>query len=385
MESTPLRKRLIRPFVEFFDAEASGGIVLMIAALAALLLANSPWSADYFRVWQINLGMPLILWINDGLMAVFFFLVGLEIKREILVGELASARQAALPIFAALGGMVVPALIYVAVNAGQPSARGWGVPMATDIAFALGVLNLLGKRVPLALKVFLAAVAIVDDLGAVIVIALFYSGSMQWAYLAGAAAILAALFLLNRFGVRHWAAYILPGFVLWFFFLQSGVHATIAGVLLAMTIPARSPTIPSSEMPLERIEHALQKWVGYLIMPIFAFANAGVALSGQAGAALGSAPGLGTILGLILGKPLGVCAASYLAVKTGIAELPKGVVWRQMAGVGVLAGIGFTMSLFIAELAFKDETHLVAAKVAILVASLIAGTAGFLLLRRNAR
>lgn len=341
------------------------GIVLMATAAVALIWANSPWSAQYVSFWE-----PFLHWINDGLMAVFFFLVGLEIKREILIGELASVQKATLPIVAALGGMLVPALIYVGLNGGGPGARGWGIPMATDIAFALGVLNLLGSRVPLALKVFLAAVAIADDIGAVAVIALFYSSNIQWGLLGLAALLVAGLFALNRMGVRNLLVYILLGLVLWFLFLKSGIHATIAGVLLATTIPRSR---------VEELEHALQPWVSYLIMPLFALANAGVSLAGGAIDRVG----MGVAAGLVIGKPIGVATASWLAVKAKIAELPEGVDWRQLLGAGVLAGIGFTMSLFISDLAFEDAAMLIEAKIAILGASVLMGLAGFAILRSS--
>lgn len=359
---------------EFIRTEAASGVFLMLAAVAALAWANSPWAASYTSVWQARLAFdaPLLLWINDGLMAVFFFVVGLEIKREVLLGELAGARKAALPIVAALGGMVVPALIYASFNASGGGSRGWGIPMATDIAFALGVLNLLGSRVPAALKIFLVAVAIVDDVGAVAVIAVFYSEQVQWGLVGCGLAILVGLFALNRFGVRHTAVYILPGIVLWALFLKSGIHATVAGVLLAMVIPTDS---------LERIEHRLQPFVSYLVMPVFALANAGVAIDSKVVGSMGQPVGLGVLLGLVVGKPVGVVLASWLAVKAGIASLPAKVGWGQMAGVGVLAGIGFTMSLFIGDLAFSDSKQVDAAKISILAASLIAGIAGFLMLR----
>jgi len=385
-----LRERLVRPFAEFVQAEATSGILLMIVALAALIWANSPGERGYFQIWQqfltigygnFVLDKPIILWINDGLMAVFFFLVGLEIKREILVGELAEMRKAALPIFAALGGMAVPAAIYVFVNLGQPGVRGWGVPMATDIAFALGVLNLLGSRVPLALKVFLAAVAIVDDLGSVIVIAVFYSESIQWGALAGGLAIIGGLLVLNRVGVRSAWAYLLPGLGVWVLFLKSGIHPTIAGVLVAMTIPARAPEGQTST--LQRVEHALQPVVSYLIVPLFALANAGVSFSTGVREALGDKVGLGIAAGLLVGKPVGILGASYLAIKAGFASLPDRVGWRQMAGVGMVAGIGFTMSLFVSDLAYPDAGHLTIAKVSILCSSLVAGVVGFVILRRG--
>lgn len=422
---------LLRPFQTFFQTSASGGVLLMICAVAALLLANSPWSEAYFDVWQtiVTVGAgsfviskPLLLWINDGLMAIFFFVVGLEIKREVLVGELSSAKQMALPLAAALGGMVIPALCYLALNAGTPTSSGWGIPMATDIAFALGVLALLGTRAPLALKVFLTALAIVDDLGAVLVIAFFYTSELSLTALGVGGAVFLLLMILNRARVQRTAVYVILGLILWVAFLKSGVHATIAGVLLAMTIPARrridapafyerskallaefaddlkpgrtEPTTDQRdaiqslevaceavETPLARMEHALHSWVAFGIMPIFALANAGVALSGDLGAVLTSSVSLGIIMGLFFGKQIGVLGFSWIAIKLGWAERPAGVSWRQLYGVSLLTGIGFTMSLFIANLAFVDAGVLDTAKVGIFAASLLAGLAGWLLLR----
>ena len=427
-----LVRRLVMPFQEFFQAESSSGIILLLCAAGALIWANSPWAESYFHLWETHVvvgGGPILLdyslhyWINDGLMAVFFFMVGLEIKREVLVGELASPKQAALPIAAAIGGMVVPALIFVAFNAGTPELRGWGVPMATDIAFALGVLALLGDRVPASLKIFLAALAIVDDLGAVLVIALFYSAGIDWTALISGFVVLIVLFGANRGGVRRPAVYAILGVVLWYFFLKSGVHATIAGVLLAITIPARTrinvpefvagardylqefesdglrpdPAHPltarqesalerleeaaeSVQSPLLSIEHALVPWVAYGIMPLFALANAGVALEGEVLGGATSPVVVGIALGLLIGKPIGVGVMSWLAVRIGVAGLPAGVTGRHIAGVGLLAGIGFTMSLFIANLAFEGAV-LELSKVGVLGASTIAGIGGYLLLR----
>ena len=438
----PLVERLLAPFRRFAAIASAGGIVLLIATAIALAWANSPWAESYHHLWEMPLTIGVGGWtatwtlhhfINDGLMAVFFFLVGLEIKREMRAGELKSLRSAALPMFAALGGMVVPALLYTLVNAGGPGSAGWGVPMATDIAFALGVLALLGDRVPLGLKVFLAALAIVDDIGAVLVIALFYSGGVAW----GALAVTAGLLLLaagaNAAGVRTPWAYALIGIALWGAVLASGVHATVAGVLLAMTIPVRTRIdehaflesarraladfdaaallraedpdrtvlantahhtaleelehlTGQAQPPLIRIEHALHGIVAFAIMPIFALANAGVSLSGDdMRDALGSSITLGIVLGLALGKPIGVTAFAWLAVRMGMATLPRGVSWRMIAATGVLAGIGFTMALFIAGLAFVDPELLEAAKFGILAASTVTGLAGWLMLRGKPR
>ena len=425
--------RLLRPFVEFTRIEAAGGILLLTCALLALLWANSPFANSYTALWDtkvtvaigsFKIAKPLLLWINDGLMAVFFFVVGLEIKREVLVGELSTGRQAALPVAAAVGGMIVPAAIYAALNAGGDGRGGWGVPMATDIAFALGVLALLGDRVPTALKVFLTALAIADDLGAVLVIALFYTDQIAWSWLAGGLGLLVVLAVANRLGVRSLVVYLGLGLLLWVAFLKSGVHATVAGVLLALTIPARgrldgprflseghatldafaaadesaSPGHLTAEQqsavmtleeaceqagtPLHRLEHALHPWVGFGIMPVFALANAGVAMSGDLGATVAHPISLGVILGLVVGKQLGVLGFAWLAVRTGLAALPQQLTWRQIHGAACLAGIGFTMSLFIAGLAF-EATLLPMAKVGILTASLVSGVIGWLVLSRG--
>lgn len=427
---------ILRPFQRFFKTEASSGILLLAFTVIALIWANSPWAASYESLWQtpvtigggiLSLTKPLILWINDGLMAVFFFLVGLEIKREILVGELASPRRAALPVIAALGGLLTPALIYTLLNAGQESAAGWGIPIATDIAFALGIMALLGDRVPTSLKIFLTALAIVDDLSAVLVIALFYTAEIAWVSLLVGFIALGILFLLNRLGVHNSLIYAVLGIVVWVAFLKSGVHATIAGVLLALTIPVRTHLNPDHfirdsrglldkfehagdngngesvlvnetrqaavhaleaaagqvQAPLQRIEHNLVPWVAFFIMPVFALTNAGVALSGDIGATVSQPVTLGVIFGLVIGKPLGITLFSWLAVRVGLADKPADVTWGQLHAVGWLAGIGFTMSLFIAGLAFGGIELLPLAKTGILIASLIAGMIGYVLLRRQ--
>ena len=424
-ELSPDRPALVRAFQSFFATESAGGIVLLVCAVVALVLANSPLAGAYFALWDtpvtaavgpLEISKPLLLWINDGLMALFFFLVGLEIKREVLNGELRRPKQAALALAGAVGGMVVPAGLYLAFNAGGPGANGWALPMATDIAFALGVLALLGTRAPFALKVFLTALAIVDDLGAVIVIALFYTSSIKASALAVAAGAVAALVAANRLGVQRTAVYVLLGIVLWVAVLKSGVHATLAGVVAALTIPAdrrldvraftehaRSlldrimdfefvPDDPEptpeqqdaihaleaasvkAETPLVRMEHALHGWVAFGIMPLFALANAGVALGG--GPALEMPIVLGVVVGLLVGKPVGVVAMAWLAIRTGLARMPRGVTWRHLVGVGFLTGIGFTMALFIGSLAFADPAQLASAKVGILSASVLSGVIG---------
>ncbi|HYB99902.1 MAG TPA: Na+/H+ antiporter NhaA [Candidatus Limnocylindrales bacterium] len=426
--------RFLRPFQKFAQAGALGSIALLMCTAAALLWANSPWAHSYELLWETPLSvaagagelrLSLREWINDGLMAAFFLLVGLEIKRELLVGELSSPRQAALPIVAAAGGMAVPALIYVACNAGGAGAQGWGIPMATDIAFALGVLQLAGPHVPLSLKVFLAALAIVDDLGAVLVIALFYTQRIEPYAFACAALAAAALLALNRRRVQDLGPYLLVGAMLWLFLLRSGVHATIGGIVLAMAIPTRTQSnavefslrarrlleefdaaetgdllvITSKgqqealheldneasrvNAPLLRLEHALNRPVSFVVMPLFALANAGVPLEGLAGAAPQVAWGAG--LGLLAGKPAGILGSSYLAVRAGIASLPAGVTWHELRAAAVLAGIGFTMSLFVTGLAFEDRRLLDSAKLGVLLASTLSGVIGYCLLRRRAQ
>lgn len=425
---------LARPFQEFAGREASGGILLLACTLAALVGANSLWADHYLALWHtpftvalggFSLSHELHFWVNDALMAVFFFVVGLEIKRELLAGELASRRQAALPVAAALGGLVVPALLYTLLNVNGPGARGWGIPMATDIAFAIGVMALLGERVPLGLKVFLTALAIVDDTAAVLIIAVFYTASFSWGALAVAALCLLLALAANRLGVRHPLPYVLIGGVLWLAVLQSGIHATIAGVLLALMIPSRTvihqrefldhgravldhfekaaATEPFDilsdieqqsavealedacekvQSPLHRLEQALHPWVTFLIMPVFALANAGVSLSGDLGSMVIHPISLGVVMGLVFGKPIGVTLAAWLAVRFGLASVPEGVSWKQIHGAGWLAGIGFTMSLFMTGLAFTNEVHLTAAKLGILIASLVAGVVGSVILMR---
>ena len=390
---TPIQ-RLVRPFQEFADLEASGGILLIGCTVAALVWANSPIAGSYFHFWHIDLtfgrigglvAKPLHFWINDGLMALFFLLIGLEIKRETLVGELASFRKAALPIAAAFGGMIVPAGLYLVFNHGGPGASGWGIPTATDIAFALGVLTLLGDRVPTSLKVFLAALAIADDIGAVLVIAFFYTAQISWPNLGVGGLFFVALLVVNRAGARHLLIYAILGVGLWLAFLQSGIHATVAGVLLAITIPARQRTasravLTSIDSPMLRLEHALIPWNRYLIMPVFALANAGVALGGGAARSVVAPISLGVIFGLVIGKPIGIVLFSWLATRTRLAAMLDGIGWRQIVGVGMLGGIGFTMSLFIANLAFGDGPALETAKVGILVASVVSGIAGAIVL-----
>ncbi len=377
----------------FLRSEALGGYVLMAAALAALIIANSPAAPLYFDVLGSKLGFqagPIVLretvlhWINDGLMAVFFLLVGLEIKREVLDGQLRGVSRIVLPGIAALGGMVAPALIYVLINIGSPETlRGWAIPAATDIAFALGILALLGSRVPTSLKIFLTALAILDDLGAIIIIALFYTAQLKVVALAMAGALLVCLFCLNRAGVTRLTPYLLIGAVLWYFVLKSGVHATLAGVALALTIPLspRNAGKPGAHSPLHDLEHALHKPVALLIVPIFGFANAGVSFAGMGLASLAQPVPMGVALGLFLGKQLGVFGFAWLAIKAGVASPPRHATFTQLYGIALLCGIGFTMSLFIGALAFTDAASVDATKIGVLAGSLASGLIGFLLLR----
>ncbi len=374
----------------FLDSESSGGLLLIASAAAALLVANSQLSEAYFGALHAYLG-PLSVqhWVNDALMAVFFLMVGLEIKREMVDGHLSSWPRRILPGAAAAAGMAVPALVYLAFNLNNGAAHGWAIPAATDIAFALGVISLLGPRVPTSLKVFLAALAIIDDLGAVIVIGLFYTTGVSLMDLGLAAAVVAALVALNLSGVKRLTPYLLLGLVLWFFTYRSGVHATIAGVLLALTIPIkRTPAKPEatvSESPLHLLEHSLIKPVSFIIVPIFGFANAGVSFSGLGMEAFFAPVTMGVAAGLAIGKLVGIFGAVLLLVKTGIVGLPAGASWPQMLGTTLLCGIGFTMSLFISLLAFDDVLLQNEAKIGILIGSLVAGLAGFIVLRFSKR
>ncbi|HEC20679.1 MAG TPA: Na+/H+ antiporter NhaA [Gammaproteobacteria bacterium] len=423
--------KVFTPFEEFIHRQTTSGFLLMAFAVLALVLANSGFAQSYLDLSHVSIGITIggwVLekslqhWVNDGLMALFFFVVGLELKREILVGELAEVRQALLPVVAAIGGMVVPALIYYAVNSGGEGVRGWGIPMATDIAFAIGALVLLAHRVPKALITFLVALAIVDDLGAVVVIALFYTEQIDWSMLAIAAGLLGLLVSFNYVGIRRPLPYFLIGILLWLALLKSGVHATLAGVLTALTIPARpkyDPDVFSQrvkeligrfdksyrpgmsimnneeqraivqtlengvkmvETPLQRLEHSMHLPVAFLVIPIFAFFNAGIPLEmGALGETLSHPVTLGVMLGLVLGKFIGIAGVSWLALKLGFGQLPAGTSLSQIAGVALLGGIGFTMSIFIAELGFVGQPELLLmAKTGILAASLLAGLGGYL-------
>lgn len=416
----------------FINTEAFGGLLLLVFAAAAMIWANSTWSDEYFDLWhatfrigtpEFHITLTVQHWINDALMAIFFLVVGLEIKRELLVGELASVSQAAMPALAALGGAVVPALIFVAINLGSDGVHGWGIPMATDIAFALGVLALIGSRVPLSLKIFLTALAIVDDILAVLVIAVFYTSEVNVAALIGAAAVLAALAIANRRGVRMLLVYLILGILLWLLVLESGIHATVAGILLALTIPAGTRIDPTAfldkaerilgrfereslehrsvlsdarmqediqelentindvEAPLQNLEHALHPWVAFAIVPLFALANAGVNLDVNVGDVLSDKVTIGIVAGLVIGKQIGITLFAWLAVRFGPARLPEGVTWAHIYGVSCLGGIGFTMSLFVSDLAYGGGELLDSAKIGILGASIVAGVLGWLVLR----
>jgi Na+:H+ antiporter, NhaA family len=414
--------RLVMPVQEFIRTESASGVILIAAAALAFAWANSPWAASYFAVLDIpfslgfgawSLEKPLLLWVNDLLMAGFFFVIGLEIKREILVGELAGWQRASLPAAGALGGMLVPALIYLAFNPAEPAIRGWGVPMATDIAFALGVLALLGERVPLNLKVFLLALAIVDDLGAVLVIALFYTAEVSGVSLLISLLVWGGALVYGRANGEKPLVFAVLGLVMWYFMLKSGVHATIAGVLMAMAVPLRhkvsaqvlqhelrslaaqsggfeqvemaigrlEEVLDKAHSPLHSMEHALAPYVAFFVMPVFAFFNAGVAVGGSEGGLVG-AVSLGAFVGLLLGKPIGVAGFVFIAVVSGLTRLPEGASWSAMIGVGLLAGIGFTMSLFIANLAFAEQVLLDQAKIGVLAASVVASLAGLVFLSR---
>lgn len=377
-------------FDEFFNSATSGGIVLVICVLVSLGLANSPlnpWFENLlnhplgFETASIHLKYSVALWINDGLMAVFFLLVGLEIKREIVDGALSNPRQAALPLLCAIGGALIPALIYVLANAGKATASGWGIPMATDIAFALAVLAMLGKRVPASLKIFLAALAIVDDLIAIVIIAIFYSAEIHVENLVWAIAIFLLLIALNKFGVKSLAFYLIPGLLIWYFIHHSGVHATIAGVLTAIAIPLSTKNAKTS--PLIKLEHALVTPVNFFIVPSFALANTNIRFESGMLEGLFSSLGLGIVLGLLLGKPIGILLMSKMAIKLKIAQLPQGATWRHILGVSLLAGIGFTMSIFISLLSFTDSLLVAQAKFSILVASLLSGVLGYIILSKS--
>ncbi len=427
-------RKILTPFQKFARIESLSGMLLFGTTLLALILANSPLADRFQSLWQFKMGIstsgfelvkPLIFWINDGLMAIFFFLIGLEIKRELLIGELNSVKKASFPLFAAIGGMLIPVLLFLILNKNPENSRAWGIPMATDIAFSLAILRLLGKRVPLGLKVFLIAFAIVDDLGAVMVIALFYSESIKWSLIAIAIVLLAILFILSYRRIYAKGIILVFGIVIWLLFLKAGIHPTIAGVLLAFTIPIRqrigmetyveklcdivddikesgepeTPLLSKNQIegidnleewtekvqsPLQHLEHNLHQWVAFLIMPLFALSNAGVTFQG--GGNLDSMLGGIIMISLVAGKLIGVTFFSWVGVKSGLAELPEGVNYKQVIGIAMLAGVGFTMSIFVANLAFSGNMFLLdSAKAGILAGSLIAGVLGYIVLRIGSR
>lgn len=429
----PRIRKILRPVLNFLQLEQASGLLLIAVAIVAIVWANSPLASSYFSIWtsKVSLGFgefkiekDFLHWINDGLMAVFFFVVGLEIKRELLIGELSSVKNAVLPAVAALGGMIFPAIIYTLMNTDGEASKGWGIPMATDIAFAIGILSILGNRVPFALKIFLTAIAIIDDLGAVIVIAVFYSSNISLMMLGFAGIVLLVLILLNFLQIKSPLVYILFGLVLWFLFLKSGVHATIAGVLLAFTIPTKTringkkfydetsdalaemkerglvkdenrisvsinevlytieENCEKATAPAHRLEHKLHPYVAFFIMPVFALANAGVSLGGISGGVINGVT-LGITAGLFLGKVLGVGLFSLAAVILGFGVLPTGSNIRQIVGVGFLAGIGFTMSLFIGSLAFSSQELLDFAKIGIIAGSVLSGIVGYTILKKG--
>lgn len=371
--------RITKLFTEFFESEKSSGVVLITCTLLSLWTANNTFANAYLNFWDYEFqGHSIVHWVNDGLMAIFFLLIGLELVREIKDGELSDLKSALFPVFAALGGMILPALIYFFFNNGTDTAHGFGIPMATDIAFALGVLTLLGSRVPIGLKVFLTALAVIDDLGAILCIALFYSGGIDFVMLGISLGIFLLLLTLNRLKVQTLIPYIIGGVAMWYFMLHSGVHATISGVLLAFTIPfgKGEETTPSYQM------QSFLHWpVAFLIMPIFALANTAITIPSTWSNSLMSNSSLGVFGGLVFGKPLGIFLFSFLSVLFGLGKLPEGLKWKQILGVGLLGGIGFTMSIFITMLAFDSEANIVSSKIAILLSSLLAAILGLLFLR----
>ncbi|MFD2148325.1 Na+/H+ antiporter NhaA [Mucilaginibacter antarcticus] len=430
MKKTPIEK-ILAPVSRFIHLEYTSGVVLLACVLAAILWANLDHES-YEHLWEINLSVgfdryilskPLHVWINDGLMAIFFFVIGLELKREFLAGELSTLKKASLPMMAALGGMIVPALLYVLINSNTQATRGWGIPMATDIAFALGLLSMAGKNVPPSIKIFLAALAVADDLGAVLVIAFFYTNQLNLAVLGLAAIFLVALIIGNKMGIRTSSFYLIVGIAVWICFYFSGIHATIAGVLVAFTVPAVTriseskysdtlrqmsykfdEEIPNNstlltanqyhiiydvkelslaaETPLQKIEHAIHPWVAFIIMPLFAVANAGIIISADFFTAIQNPVTIGVMIGLVVGKFVGVISFTWLMIKSKISDLPLNASWMHIIGIALLAGVGFTMSLFISGLAFSNSLYISQAKYGILLASIIAGVLGMLVLKR---
>lgn len=378
--------RINDAFTEFFKQESAGGILLLICAAIAMALANSPLAYTYEHILHLSVSIPflpdmsLLHWVNDGLMAIFFLVVGLEIKREFLFGELKSLSATILPVAAAVGGMVVPAALYTVFNFGQPSISGWAIPMSTDIAFSLGVLAFAAKGVPKSVAIFLTALAIVDDLGGIVVIALFYSQSLQWVALGAGLVVLCVMAVLSKKQVHSPVPYIIGGLITWYAFLEAGIHPTVAGVMTGFLIPAGNED-NQEDHPLHHWEHTLSPWSAFLIMPIFALGNAGIPLGADSFAGLLSPIGLGIIAGLFIGKPLGIFGTVFLMIKSGLVAMPDNVKWSHFLGAGVLAGIGFTMSIFLASLSFGAPDDLVHAKAAIVTASLLSGVLGIVLFK----
>lgn len=375
----PMKKKLTKTFTAFFESEKAGGLILVFVTLLSLVLANSMWQTEYLNLWHFDFaGHSVVHWINDGLMTIFFLLIGLELEREIYQGELSSIKNAALPLFGAFGGMLVPAGIFLLFNFGTATQAGAGIPMATDIAFAIGILSLLGNRVPVSLKIFLTALAVIDDLGAIIVIAIFYTSTIAFVNLAIALGIMAFLFILNRLRINNLIPYLIGGVFMWYFMLNSGIHATITGVLLAFVIPFGDGSKKSISYILQ---HFLHKPVAFFILPLFALANTCIAIGDDWQSSLGHSNSIGIIAGLVIGKPLGIWLLSYIGVGLGLCVLPRGLKWLNIIGAGLLGGIGFTMSIFITLLAFEDSDVINNSKIAILIASLIAGVFGFMTLK----
>lgn len=373
--------KLTRIFLDFFNSEKAGGLILIICTVLSLLAANLLPGGGYPEFWHSHLGgLTLQHWINDGLMTVFFLMIGLELEREIYAGELSGIRNATLPVISALGGMLIPAGLYLAINYNTPSQAGAGIPMATDIAFAIGILSLLGSRVPAALKVFLTALAVIDDLGAILVIAFFYTAALAWSSLLAALGIFGLLVLFNRLKIRSLIPYLAGGALMWYYMLHSGIHASVTGVMLAFAIPFRDG---GERSPSYRLQKMLHWPVAMVILPLFALANTGIVLAGGWLESLGHPGSLGIFLGLIIGKPLGILLFAYAAVAFGLSSLPGGLKWNHITGAGFLGGIGFTMSIFITMLAYDDAAMADGAKIAVLIASVIAGGAGFAWLRRT--
>lgn len=384
-----VKTKLTRLYLEFFNSEQSSGVVLILCTVFSLLMANSSFSTSYLDFWHTKIGFEtenIFLkysvehWINDALMAIFFLLIGLEIERELYIGELSDLKNASLPIFAAIGGMAMPALLYLLINRGTDTQNGFGIPMATDIAFALAVIALVGKKVPVSLKVLITAFAIIDDVGAIFVIALFYVGDFSFFYLLLALSIFGLLLIFNRLRIHHLSFYLIPGIFMWYFMLRSGIHATLAGVLLAFAIPFGDG---SEESPSYWLQHVLHKPVAFGIMPLFALANTGIVFNTNWTGALLNMNSLGIFSGLFLGKPLGIWLASFLAVRARLSQLPEDLSWVHILGAGFLGGIGFTMSIFITLLAFQEPEIVQNTKISVLLSSLVAGVTGYLILARS--